>query len=73
MKRIWILIVLLWLASATGGAPAATALAPTWLRAARALAQMHYLGLDRATGDEFTNLVVMAVRHAVCTAGAHPG
>ncbi len=45
MKRIWILMVLLWLASAAGGggALAATAPAPTWLRVARALAQMHYL------------------------------
>ena len=44
MKSIWILMVLLWLASAAGGgALAATAPAPTWLRVARALAQMHYL------------------------------
>jgi hypothetical protein len=36
-------MVLPWLASATDGALVATAPAPTWLRAARALAQMHYL------------------------------
>ena len=56
MKRIWILMVLLWLASATDGAPAATALVPTWLRAARALAQMHYLpGQVGWTGLRGTN------------------
>ena len=56
MKRAWILMVLLWLASATGGTLAATAQAPAWLRAARALAQMHYLpGQVGWTGLRGTN------------------